>query len=99
MSARPPVPKFKSEADEAKWIFRHQRRLAEAFESPDRASLTVEKALANSRAKRGRALVMLELSAADLARSRQLAADARLGHESYLRQLLHKAIRQEAQRL
>ena len=99
MSARRPVPKFKSEADEAKWVFRHQSRLAEAFESPDRPSLTVEQVLAKSRAKRKGPLVTVELSAADLARSRQLATDACLAHELYLKQLLHKAITQEAQRL
>jgi hypothetical protein len=52
MSARTPLPKFKSEAEEAKWVFRHQRRLAEAFESARPPALTIEKVLAESRAKR-----------------------------------------------
>ncbi len=46
------MPKFKSEAEEAKWVFRHQRRLAEAFESARPPALTIEKVLAESRAKR-----------------------------------------------
>ena len=99
MNRKRVLPRFESEAEEARWVFQNQDVLADALEFDKGPSLSVEEIVARSRAKAKRAGVLVELSATDLDLARKLASRARVDHRDYLRRLLHKAIRGESQGL
>lgn|SRR5262249_19635755 len=50
MSRKKILPRFENEAEEARWVFRNQKWLAEAFESETGCRVTVEEIVVRSRA-------------------------------------------------
>ena len=99
MKRKGTLPKFGTEAEEARWVFRNQDVLAEAFEHGEGPSLSVEDIVARCGVNAKHTGILVELSVADLHLARKLASSAGLHHREYLKQLLHKAIRGESQRI
>ena len=88
------VPKFASEAEEAKWWFDNQRELDRDF----------ARALAEGRLQRRteprRAAVpttTIRLDPTDIAVARKLAEKRGLKYQTYVKMLLHEALQREAQ--
>ena len=93
------MPRFMNEAAEARWVFRNQGSLGEAFESECGPRLTVDGIVARSRTDAGRTGVLVDLSPGGLDLARRLARSAKMEHRDYLKRLLRRAIRGESQRL
>jgi len=88
------IPRFTSEAEDAKWHQRHRRALERAAERRIRegSALTLRQAAARARTRP----VTLRLSAGDLDMARAMAAQKGIGYQTYVKMLLHEALRREA---
>jgi predicted DNA binding CopG/RHH family protein len=95
------MPKFKTEAEEAQWVYDNRDRLGEEFAQAMREGkttrLTREKLLARIEASKAKA-VNIRLPEADLQLARDLAAKKGLPYQTYIKSLLHEALQREAQR-
>ena len=90
------VPKFTSEAEDAKWHQRNWRALESAMERRilEGSTLTLQQATARARTRP----VTLRLPAADIDAARAIAAQKGIGYQTYVKMLLHEALRREAGR-
>jgi predicted DNA binding CopG/RHH family protein len=88
------VPKFTSEAEDAKWHQRSRRALESAMERRilEGSTLTLEQAAARAKTRP----VTLRLAAADIDAARAMAAQKGVGYQTYVKMLLHEALRREA---
>jgi predicted DNA binding CopG/RHH family protein len=88
------VPKFASEAEDAKWHQRNRRALESAMERRilEGSTLTLEQAAARAKTRP----VTLRLAAADIDAARAMAAQKGVGYQTYVKMLLHEALRREA---
>ncbi len=88
------IPKFGSEAEEAKWYHRHRRTIESALERriQEGSTLTLQQAAARARTRP----VTLRLAAADIDAARALAAQKGIGYQTYVKMLLHEALRRES---
>ncbi len=88
------VPKFASEAEDAKWHQRSRRALESAMERRilEGSTLTLEQAAARAKTRP----VTLRLAAADIDAARAMAAQKGVGYQTYVKMLLHEALRREA---
>ncbi len=91
------IPAFKSEAEEAGWWYRNRKRLdkdlLEAAKSGELKRLdrgTLKARLAGSKAR----VVSIRLPENDLELARQQAAQKGLPYQTYIKSLLHQALRQ-----
>jgi predicted DNA binding CopG/RHH family protein len=95
------MPKFKTEAEEAQWVYENRNRLGEEFAQAmcegKTTRLTREKLLARIEASKAKA-VNIRLPEADLQLARALAAKKGLPYQTYIKSLLHEALQREAQR-
>jgi len=87
------VPKFTSEAEDAKWHQRNGRALERAAERRilEGSTLTLQQAAARGRTRP----VTLRLAATDIVTARALAAQKGIGYQTYVKMLLHEALRRE----
>jgi len=88
------VPKFTSEAEDAKWHRRNRRALESAMERRilEGSTLTLQQAVARAKTRP----VTLRLAAADIDAARAMAAQKGIGYQTYVKMLLHEALRREA---
>jgi predicted DNA binding CopG/RHH family protein len=88
------IPSFSSEAEDAEWHQKHKREIETEFLRQVREGTTFR------RPQRNPALrpVTIRLSAQDLEFARKLAAEEGVGYQTYIRMLLHQALRRKAAR-
>jgi hypothetical protein len=88
MAQKLQVPKFASEADEARWWFEHREDVADEFELAEREGRlgrgTVSR-LANA----------IALDPEDVARARALAERRGLDYQAYVKMVVHQALLSE----
>ena len=87
------VPKFTSEVEDAKWHQRNRRALERATERRilEGSTLTLQQAAARAKTRP----VTLRLAATDIVTARALAAQKGIGYQTYVKMLLHEALRRE----
>jgi len=88
------IPKFTSEAEDANWHDRHRRKLEGAVERRvlEGSTLTLRQAVARAKTRP----VTLRLAATDIDTVRAIAAQKGIGYQTYVKMLLHEALRREA---
>jgi predicted DNA binding CopG/RHH family protein len=88
------VPESTSEAEDAKWHERNRRALESAMERRiiEGSTLTLPQAAARMKTRP----VTLRLAATDIDTARAIAAQKGIGYQTYVKMLLHEALRREA---
>jgi predicted DNA binding CopG/RHH family protein len=94
------VPSFKSEREEAAWWDKHRAEVEADLRVAMRENKTMSLNDVLSQAKRQKELlpVTIRLASEDVATARQLADDKGIGYQTYIKLLLHEALRKEAGR-
>jgi len=91
------VPAFSSEAEEADWWYKNRRKLDEDFFVAARQGrlrrMNRKKLAARIRAASSR-VISIRVPVGDLALARRQAAARGLRYQTYLKSLLHQALRQ-----
>lgn len=90
------IPKFASEADDARWHDRHRRELERAVERRIREGSTLSLEQAGARVKLRPITIRLPIEDIDAARG--LAARKGIAYQTYVRMLLREALQREARR-
>jgi predicted DNA binding CopG/RHH family protein len=87
------VPKFTSEAEDAKWHQRNRQALESAMERRilEGSTLTLQQATTRAKTRP----VTLRLPANDIETARAIAAQKGIGYQTYVKMLLHEALRRE----
>jgi len=87
------IPRFASEAEDAKWHQRNRRALERAAERRilEGSTLTLRQAAARAKTRP----VTLRLAATDIDMARTMAAQKGIGYQTYVKMLLHEALRRE----
>ncbi len=90
------VPKFASEAEDAKWHQQSRRTLELAMERRIQKGsvLTLQQAAARAKTRP----VTLRLAVTDIETARAMAAQKGIGYQTYVKMLLHEALRREARK-
>src|SRR5947208_2600464 len=101
MSKKSAIPKFKSEAEEAKWWYEHReettRAMADAVAKG--RTTTLPKILERAKRKIGPTpTVSIRIDPADLSRARIFSSRKGLHYQTYLKMLLHEALAKEEKR-
>ncbi|MGE5645732.1 MAG: CopG family antitoxin [Acidobacteriota bacterium] len=93
---RPKVPKFETEAEEAKWWDEH-RALVEQELSKAMRDGTAQKGTAQRLTRQWRASknITIRMPLDDVERARRLADRKGLGYQTYMKMLLHEALNRE----
>jgi predicted DNA binding CopG/RHH family protein len=88
------IPKFASQAEDARWHDRHRRKLesAVARRIQEGSTLTMQQAAARARTRP----ITIRLATQDMNKARGLAAQKGIGYQTYIKMLLHEALRREA---
>ena len=91
------ISSFQSESDEADWLYRHRRKLDAEMIQAMRAGKTISLAEVLEQAKRKATLkpVTLRLPGGDIDTARRLAEEKGIGYQTYIKILLHDALRKE----
>src|SRR5437763_14034019 len=100
MSKKSAIPKFKSEAEEAKWWYEHReettRAMADAVAKG--RTTTLPKILERAKRKIGpRPTVSIRVDPADLTRARIFSSRKGLQYQTYLNKLLDQALAEEGE--
>jgi predicted DNA binding CopG/RHH family protein len=89
------VPAFRTEAEEARWWYRHRARLDRDFVKAARRGhlrrLTRKKLAA--RIKASTRVISIRVAEKDLALARRQASKKGLPYQTYIKSLLHQALR------
>lgn len=90
------IPKFASEAQEARWHDRHKRQIELAVERRinEGSVLNLRQASARSKLRP----VTIRLATEDIQAARDLAARKGVGYQTYIKLLLREALRRAAAR-
>lgn len=90
------VPKFASEAEDARWHDRHKRKLEATMERriKEGSTLTLRQAVARATLRP----VTIRLATDDIDIARELAAQKGIGYQTYIKVLLREALRRESGR-
>ena len=89
------IPKFKSEAEEAKWWYDNRAVTAKWTSDAIRTgrTTTLAEILKKARAKRGPTpTVSIRIDSEDIERARTLAAKKGLRYQTYIKMVLHEAL-------
>jgi predicted DNA binding CopG/RHH family protein len=86
------VPKFASEAEEAKWWFEHQDFLLEEFK---KASAEGRLGIGTAMRRAQTPTTTIRLDPGDIAKARVVAARRGLKYQTYLKMLIHEALEKE----
>lgn len=93
--SKPKLPKFASEAEEARWWYENRHELAQTFIEAARQGkvkrLTPEM-IKERLAKSASRVVSIRIAESDLEKARAQAAEAGLPYQTYLKSLLHQAL-------
>lgn len=99
---RKPIPKFKSDQEEAQWWDEHRDETAEWMEEAVAAgqTTTLKEILERNRQQGvgSTPTVSIRIDPEDIKRARSLAAKKGLRYQTYLKMLLHEALENEEQR-
>ena len=93
---RPKVPKFESEAEEARWWDEHQSMVSASLREAMRdgsAQHGVARRLAGESKN-----ITIRMPLRDIERARLLAEKKGLGYQTYMKMLLHEALEREEER-
>lgn len=93
------VPSFANESEEVAWWESHRAAVELDLRSAMRAGKTIsfQEAMAQS-ARKKQLLVTIRLPGDDINTARQLAGEKGIGYQTYIKLLLHEALRREADR-
>jgi predicted DNA binding CopG/RHH family protein len=88
------IPRFSSEAEDARWHDRHRRKIESvvAQRIQEGSTLTVRQAGARARTRP----VTIRLAIQDMDKARGLAAQKGIGYQTFIKMLLHEALGREA---
>lgn len=86
------IPKFRSEAEEADWLYENRERLAAAFLQAAQEGRVRQGTLKERGAMRP---TTIRLAPEDISRARTLAERRGLRYQTYLKMLLHEALERE----
>jgi predicted DNA binding CopG/RHH family protein len=88
------VPEFTSEAEDARWHQQNRRALERAAERRilEGSTLTLQQAAARVKTRP----VTLRLPATDIDLARAMAAQKGMGYQTYVKMVLHEALRRES---
>jgi predicted DNA binding CopG/RHH family protein len=101
MRKKQQIPKFRSEAEEAKWWYDNRHKTAKIMEEAvsNGRTTTLSRILDRARKKSGSTpTVSIRIDPEDLSRARQLAEEKGLRYQTYLKMLLHQALDREGKR-
>jgi len=87
------IPTFKSEAEEADWLYRHRRLLESDMMRAikEGRTLTLRQFLARTKLRP----VTIRLATQDIDTARSLAAEKGIGYQTYIKILLREALHRE----
>ena len=94
MANRRMVPKFKTEKEEADWWYRNRHRIAKDFEQAVKKGELKRLDKATLRARLASWVITIRLPEEDLELARQQAVKKGLPYQTYIKSLLHEALRQ-----
>jgi len=94
------IPSFKNEGEEAAWWEKHRAAVEADLRAAMREGKTMSLADAMGQARRKKELlpVTIRLASEDIATARQLADINGIGYQTYIKLLLHDALRKEVVR-
>ena len=94
------IPSFESEKQEAAWWERNRARVEADLRLAMREHRTISLKDVLAKAKRKKELlpVTIRLASEDIDTARQLAAGKGIGYQTYIKLVLHEALRKEAGR-
>jgi predicted DNA binding CopG/RHH family protein len=95
------IPSFKSEREEAVWWERHRSSVEADLRAAMRegTTLSLRDILAQGERKKKLLPVTIRLASEDVATARQLANDNGIGYQTYIKLVLHEALRKKAGRV
>lgn len=98
-TARPKVPKFANEADEARWWDAHKEMVEENLLQAMRDG-TAQRGTAQRLVKEARESknITIRMPIADIERARKLSAKKGLGYQTLMKMLLHESLEREEKR-
>ena len=90
------IPKFGSEAEDARWHDRHKRELEAAMERriTEGSALNLQQAIARAKLRP----VTIRLAEEDIDAARGLAVQKGIGYQTYIKMLLRQALQRESRR-
>ena len=100
MIQKPEIPHFNSEAEKATWWDQHREQTAQWMEDAIAAgqATTLSAVLQNAHDRTSvTPTVSIRIDPEDINRARSLAAKKGLRYQTYLKMLLHEALRREEQ--
>ena len=85
------IPKFKSEKEEADWLYAHRKEIEAEFRKEKKTrTLTVQEIIQRERTKP----ISIRLAVGDIERAKQRARAQGIGYQTLLRMLVHESLRQ-----
>ena len=85
------IPKFKSEKEEADWLYAHRKEIEAEFRKEKKTkTLTVQEIIERERTKP----ISIRLAVGDIERAKQRARAQGIGYQTLLRMLVHESLRQ-----
>ena len=88
------IPKFKSEKEEADWLYAHRKEIEAEFRKEKKTkTLTVQEIIERERTKP----ISIRLAVGDIERAKRRARAQGIGYQTLLRMLIHEWLRQLAQ--
>jgi predicted DNA binding CopG/RHH family protein len=96
---RPKIPKFKNEADEARWWDEHKKmveeNLLQALQDGTAQRGTAQRLVGEARESKN---ITIRMPIADIERARKLSAKTGLGYQTLMKMLLHESLEREEKR-
>lgn len=91
------IPSFQNEKEEAVWWEKHRIEVETDLRRAirDDKTLTLNDVLAHAKRKKELQPVTIRLASEDIATAKQLAEDKGIGYQTYMKLLLHEALRKE----
>jgi predicted DNA binding CopG/RHH family protein len=86
------IPHFSSEAEDAEWHQKHKRELEQEFGRQWDAGTTFRRTKGNPALRR----ITIRLSNQDIESAQKQALKHSVGHQTYIRMILHQALRRKA---
>jgi predicted DNA binding CopG/RHH family protein len=85
------IPKFKSEKEEADWLYAHRKEIEAEFRKEKKTrTLTVQEIIQRERTKP----ISIRLAVGDIERAKQRARAQGIGYQTLIRMLVHESLRQ-----
>jgi predicted DNA binding CopG/RHH family protein len=92
------IPSFQNEKEEAAWWEKHRADVEADLRGAmrERKTFSLNDVLSQAKRKKELQPVTIRLANEDIATARQLADDKGIGYQTYMKLLLHEALRREA---